>query len=65
MSKTFLPHATAEMTVVKLSSIIMISLALLQTSVPVIFIEKPTSAYARAGASFVESPITATVLSKF
>ena len=48
---------------VKLSSIIKISAAYLATSVPAIFIAKPTSAHFKAGASFVPSPVTATTLS--
>lgn len=44
----------------KLSSIKMISAAYLATSVPVIPIENPTSAFLRAGASLVPSPVTAT-----
>lgn len=44
----------------KLSSIIMISAAFFAISVPVIPIAKPTSAFLRAGASFVPSPVTAT-----
>jgi len=44
----------------KLSSITMISAACLATSVPVIPIANPTSAFFRAGASLVPSPVTAT-----
>ncbi|KAK5633688.1 hypothetical protein RRF57_009401 [Xylaria bambusicola] len=46
---------------VKLSSINTISEASLATSVPQTPIEKPTSAVFKAGASFVPSPVTATV----
>ena len=45
----------------KLSSITMISQACFATSVPVIPIAKPTSAFLRAGASLVPSPVTATI----
>jgi hypothetical protein len=45
----------------KLSSITMMSAACLATSVPVIPIAKPTSAFLRAGASLVPSPVTATI----
>jgi hypothetical protein len=45
---------------VKLSSKRIMSEALLAASVPVIPIEKPTSALVRAGASLVPSPVTAT-----
>jgi hypothetical protein len=38
--------------------------ALLATSVPEIPIEKPTLAFIRAGASFVPSPVTATIPSQ-
>lgn len=44
----------------KLSSIRIISAAYLATSVPVIPIANPTSAFFKAGASFVPSPVTAT-----
>ena len=47
----------------KLSSIIKISAAYLAISVPAIFIAKPTSAFDKAGASFVPSPVTATTFS--
>lgn len=56
----FLPYFTAVKTEQKLSSVRIISQALLATSVPEIPIENPTSALARAGASFVPSPVTAT-----
>lgn len=41
---------------------IKISAACLATSVPAIFIAKPTSALLKAGASLVPSPVTATTL---
>ena len=44
----------------KLSSIKIISAADFATSVPVIPIAKPTSAFFKAGASLVPSPVTAT-----
>lgn len=56
----FLPHMQAFMIDAKLSSIKMISAAYLATSVPVTPIANPTSAFLRAGASFVPSPVTAT-----
>ena len=37
----------------------------LATSVPVIPIENPTSAWVKAGASFVPSPVTATTASSY
>lgn len=45
----------------KLSSTIMISEASFATSVPAIFMAKPTSDFFKAGASLVPSPVTATV----
>lgn len=51
---------TAATIELKLSSSKMISLASLATSVPAIPIEKPTSAFFNAGASFVPSPVTLT-----
>ena len=45
----------------KLSSKRMISQAYLATSVPVRPIANPTSAFLRAGASLVPSPVTATI----
>jgi len=48
----------------KLSSSKIMSDALLATSVPEIPIEKPTLAFIRAGASFVPSPVTATIPSQ-
>ena len=59
-SYTFLPHITAFTMLVKLSSVRMMSEASLATSVPAIPIAKPTSAFLRAGASLVPSPVTAT-----
>lgn len=56
----FLPHKTALTIEVKLSFNKIISAAYFATSVPVIPIAKPTSAFLRAGASFVPSPVTAT-----
>ena len=47
----------------KLSSNKMISAASLQTSVPVIPIANPTSAFLNAGASLDPSPVTAITLS--
>lgn len=49
----------------KLSSSRMISAASLATSVPAIPIAKPTSAFFRAAASLVPSPVTATTLSSY
>jgi hypothetical protein len=57
----FLPYLKAVIIEEKLSSRRMISEAPLATSVPVIPIEKPTSAFERAGASLVPSPVTATM----
>ena len=51
---------TALTMLVKLSSVRMMSLASLATSVPAIPIANPTSAFLRAGASLVPSPVTAT-----
>jgi hypothetical protein len=56
----FLPHLTAVKILAKLSSRRIISEASLATSVPVIPIAKPTSAFFKAGASLVPSPVTAT-----
>jgi hypothetical protein len=60
----FLPYLRAVIMDAKLSSKRMISDAPLAISVPVIPIENPTSALDKAGASFVPSPVTAT-LQKF
>jgi hypothetical protein len=57
----FLPYFKAVMIEAKLSSKRIISHAPLATSVPVIPIAKPTSAFERAGASLVPSPVTATL----
>lgn len=56
----FLPHLHAFTIDEKLSSRIMMSDAYFATSVPVIPIANPTSAFFRAGASFVPSPVAAT-----
>lgn len=60
LSYTFLPHITALIIELKLSSNNIMSAACLATSVPAIPIAKPTSAFFSAGASFVPSPVTAT-----
>lgn len=54
------PHITAFTIESKLSSRRMIAEASFATSVPLIPIANPTSAFLRAGASFVPSPVTAT-----
>ena len=59
---TFLPFATALMIVAKLSSARIIDAASLETSVPVIPIATPISAFFNAGASFTPSPVIATIL---
>ena len=56
----FLPQSTALTIDVKLSSIKIMAAAYLATSVPQIPIAKPTSAFFKAGASLVPSPVTAT-----
>lgn len=56
----FLPHITAFTIELKLSSRRIIAAAYLATSVPEIPIANPTSAFFKAGASFVPSPVTAT-----
>jgi hypothetical protein len=56
----FLPHMQALTIEAKLSSMMIISAACLAISVPVIPIAKPTSAFFKAGASLVPSPVTAT-----
>jgi hypothetical protein len=56
----FLPQRTALTMEVKLSSMRMMAAASLATYVPQIPIANPTSAFLRAGASFVPSPVTAT-----
>ncbi len=60
LSQTFLPQTIALTIELKLSSKSMISHASLATYVPAIPIANPTSAFFRAGASFVPSPVTAT-----
>jgi len=62
LSKIFLPHLIAVTILVKLSSNRIIPAASLATSVPAIPIAKPTSAFFKAGASLVPSPVTATTL---
>mmetsp|Transcript_39123 Transcript_39123/g.44778 ORF Transcript_39123/g.44778 Transcript_39123/m.44778 type:complete len:210 (-) Transcript_39123:1258-1887(-) len=57
----FLPHMHAFTIDEKLSSSRIMSAACFATSVPVIPIANPTSAFLSAGASFVPSPVTATV----
>lgn len=59
----FLPHIQAFTIDAKLSSKRIISQAVFATSVPAIPIANPTSAFLRAGASFVPSPVTATISS--
>lgn len=56
----FLPQSTALTIELKLSSSRMMAAASLATSVPVIPIANPTSAFFKAGASLVPSPVTAT-----
>ncbi len=56
----FLPHKTALTIELKLSSMRIIAAASLATSVPQIPMANPTSAFLRAGASLVPSPVTAT-----
>ncbi len=51
--------------VLKLSSTNIISAASLDTSVPVIPIAQPMSAFFSAGASFTPSPVIATIASLF
>ena len=60
LSYTFRPHIAAFIIELKLSSSNIISAAYLATSVPAIPIAKPTSAFFKAGASLVPSPVTAT-----
>ena len=55
------PYLTAVRIEQKLSSVSTMSDAFLATSVPVIPIAKPISALLSAGASFVPSPVTATI----
>ena len=61
-SKIFLPYLTAVMILPKLSSSRMIPAAYFATYVPAIPMAKPISAFFRAGASFVPSPVIATTL---
>ena len=58
---TFLPFSTALMMVAKLSSAKIIEEASFDTSVPVIPIATPISAFFSAGASFTPSPVIATM----
>ena len=58
----FLPHITAFTIESKLSSRRIISEAYFATYFPLIPIANPTSAFLRAGASFIPSPVTATIL---
>lgn len=58
----FLPYLIAVMIELKLSSRRMISAAYFATSVPVMFMAKPISAFFKAGASLVPSPVIATTL---
>lgn len=64
LSYTLRPNFRATTIEPKLSSKRMMSEAACATSVPVIPIEKPTSALLNAGASFVPSPVTATTSSQ-
>lgn len=59
-SMMFRPHLVAVTMLVKLSSSRMMPAASLATYVPVIPIANPISAFFRAGASFVPSPVIAT-----
>lgn len=61
-SYIFLPQSTALTIELKLSSIKIIAAASLATEVPLTPIAKPTSAFLKAGASLVPSPVTATIL---
>jgi hypothetical protein len=56
----FLPQRTALTIELKLSSNKIMAADSLATSVPAIPIANPTSAFLRAGASLVPSPVTAT-----
>ena len=62
-SKIFLPYLTAVIMLLKLSSSRMIPEAYLATSVPAMPIANPMSAFLRAGASLVPSPVMATTFS--
>jgi hypothetical protein len=59
----FLPHFIAVTILVKLSSSKIMPAAYLATSVPAIPIANPISAFFKAGASFVPSPVIATTSS--
>ena len=61
LSNILLPSSTAFTIVVKLSSASTMSLASFATSVPVIPIAIPKSAFFSAGASFTPSPVIATM----
>mmetsp|Transcript_21595 Transcript_21595/g.43787 ORF Transcript_21595/g.43787 Transcript_21595/m.43787 type:complete len:290 (+) Transcript_21595:690-1559(+) len=61
LSYTHRPHSTALTMETKLSSMMITSDAFFATSVPWMPMAKPTSAFLRAGASLVPSPVTATV----
>ena len=58
---TFRPLATALMMVAKLSSARIMAAASLDTSVPVIPMATPMSAFFKAGASLTPSPVMATM----
>ena len=62
---TFLPFATALIMVAKLSSVRIIAAASFDTSVPVMPIATPISAFFNAGASFTPSPVIATIVPFF
>jgi len=62
---TFLPLDTAFMMVAKLSSANIMDAASLDTSVPVIPMATPISAFLRAGASLTPSPVIATMCPRF
>jgi hypothetical protein len=61
LSKMTRPSSTAATMVAKLSSSSTISAASLETSVPVIPIATPMSAFFSAGASLTPSPVMATI----
>ena len=65
LAYTFLPLVTALTIVAKLSSVRIIEAASLETSVPVIPIATPMSAFFRAGASLTPSPVIETILPFF
>ena len=62
---TFLPLETALIIVAKLSSAKIMVAASLETSVPVIPMAMPTSAFLSAGASFTPSPVMAVICPLF